>query len=406
MRGGWGCSLRELQRYGSLPTHSSERASDSPAEAPSRASDICVGLTLERRIHDPLLEMQAPLSSHLNLLDLELMHHYSTVTCYSFSVLPFKQNTWQDAVPREAQSYNFLMHAMLAIAAVQLVHARPDGHQLYKEAARRHQNLALRTSIQHLHNVTQSNCHALFALSSIVAMLALKFPYPSNSRSSSAPVDEIVDFFRLIRGVKTVLESASDWLLGGWLAPLLHYDWDPTLVPLPDDLRVAFDEVEARNDAVTGDLKDRKAYHFALRNLKIKFQTSKVMEEEPALVFAWPVGVQEHYISALRRHEPMATVILAYYSVLLHTVDEQWWAAGRGSHLIEAISRTLPPEWLPLIQWPRESVQLGWRCVVDRTPGCNSWRSLCVPQSISDDTGSGKNNMLQQDWYQADCCVR
>jgi len=342
-------------------------------------------------------EVRAPLGLHLNFLDLELMHHYSTVTSYSFSNLPFRRNTWQIAVPREAQIYDFLMHALLAIAAVQLLHVRPDRCQVYEDAARKHQNLALTTSIHYLHNITPTNCHALFVLSSIVAMLALKFPHPSNRRSMSAPVDEIVDFFRLIRGVKTVLQSASEWLLAGWLSPLLHYDWNPTLVPLPEDLEAAFNDLEARNG---DDSKDRNTYPLALRDLKIKFQAHKIMEEEPALVFTWPVLVHESYISALRRHDPMALVILAYYSVLLHSVDAQWWAAGRGSQLVDAISRTLPPEWLPLIQWPLDNVQQGWRCMRDRTPGRDSWRNLWVPEGIIDESGNGNDTVLQQDLYE------
>ena len=289
------------------------------------------------------------------------MHHYATVTCFSLSYLPFEQRTWQESVPKEAQSYDFLMHSLLSIAASQLMHARTPRYLLYEQASRDHQRLALIASKPYLDKVTPSNCNALFALSSLVAIISLKFPYPSVTGSMSSPVDETIDFFRLLRGSQTVLQSASEWLLPGWLAPLIHYNWHPKLVPLPPDLQAAFTELDMKIKAVIENDKERNTYKLALRELETKFRSYDVLEDEPALVFAWPAVVDDSFMTALKRHEPLAIVILAYYSVLLQSADHQWWAAGRGRQLMEAIPLVLPSEWLPLIQWPCDATKSPWR---------------------------------------------
>ena len=127
-------------------------------------------------------------------------------------------------------SYKFQMHALLALAAVHLMYTSPKPRHVYEEAATRLRNLALTSSILFLYNIKRTNCHALFALSNVVSVFNLA--YPSSTGLQSDPLDNILNYSVVIRGVKTVLKSAIEWIANGSLAQLISYNWHPIIVPL------------------------------------------------------------------------------------------------------------------------------------------------------------------------------
>ncbi len=294
------------------------------------------------------------------LLDLELLHQFTTVTCFSLSNIPSKQNIWQVDVPREAMSHQFLLHALLAIAAVHLMYLSPTERHLYEKAASNHRNLALSMSIPALNKVTPDNCHALFALSCVISVLAFAFPHREQLSLPSTPVDDILSVFVLIRGVQTVLQSAQEWITKGPLRALIGYDWNPTASPLPKDMTIAFEKLFEKNERDTPDPTIRANYNSTIQGLKKAFEIHTVVGGEPGLIFTWLVIVQASYIAQLEKKDPIALAILAHYAVIIHSSDSQWWIEGRGAQLFEAIYRILPPEWLPAVELPRKIVTIGW----------------------------------------------
>ncbi|MCJ1279668.1 hypothetical protein MMC21_007492 [Puttea exsequens] len=237
-RGNTDCSLEELSQNGfCIGARCPPRGLQPPSQLARSKSDSPTSLFTapSPNLPDTAFELRAPLRTQMSLMDLELMHQWTTVTYMSQSNIPSKQQIWQQMVPREAQSYDFLMHGLLAIAAVQLMTLRPSRDNEYEEAARRHQNFALTKSIPHLHNITSTNCHALFVLAVIMAMLAFRFPHLSHNNSPSAPTDTIMDFFQLVRGVRAVIESSAEWVVEGKFGELLQYE-DSPLVSLPPEL--------------------------------------------------------------------------------------------------------------------------------------------------------------------------
>ena len=317
------------------------------------------------------LSLQVPIRSQLSLLDLELMHHYSTVACFELSRIPAKHSTWQIAVTREALTYHFLMHALLAVSAVHLMHVCPSKQHIYEEAATRHRSLALTSSIPFLNNITPINCHALFALSNIVSVLSLIFSHPSPPSGSgllSDPLDTTLEFFMVIRGVKTVLSSAQEWIAQGPLATFTQHNWQPSLAPLANDVKAAFERLEERGEEAAEEPALCAAYAAAIQRLKVAFQTDEVIRDEPGLALIWPVVVPERYIMELRNRTPMALAILGHYAVLLHRNNGPWWLEGRGRLLLEAVCQVLPSEWLSAIHWPRETIEKSLESAFLPTP--------------------------------------
>ena len=324
----------------------------------------------------------------LSQLDLELLHNYTTATCFSLSSDASKQQIWQVAVPREAVSHDFLLHALLAISAVNLCYVNPTERHLYERAAVTHRNLALITSIPALNEVTADNCHALFAMSSIISVLCFVLPYGAQWETLSDPVNDIVSVSKLICGVKTVLHSAREWIALGSLGGLVNYNWDPTALALPEEARLAFEKLFDLNKRETRDGSIRDLYNATIQDLKHAFEIHNVVMGEPGLVFTWLLVVQASYVGQLEKKEPMALVILAHYAVLLHTSNTQWWLEGRGARLVHVIHQLLPPEWLSAIDWPREAVRTSCEWKMGSFPLQLTMHGRCHRRGQASNTGS------------------
>jgi hypothetical protein len=106
-------------------------------------------------------------------------------------------------------------------------------------------------------------------------------------------------------------------------------------------------------------------YRLAVKNLRIIFELFPAIFEEGPLVFLWAILLQDSFIMELKKKEPLALVILAHYATLLHGINEQWWAQGRGRRLVEAVCHILPSPWQPAIHWPKHVVQSTVAFVLD-----------------------------------------
>lgn len=61
-----------------------------------------------------------------HLLDLELLHHYTTVLCVRASEDAQLRDIWQQDVIREALQHEFLLHGNLSLAAVHIISTSGD----------------------------------------------------------------------------------------------------------------------------------------------------------------------------------------------------------------------------------------------------------------------------------------
>ncbi len=164
----------------------------------------------------------------------------------------------------------------------------------------------------------------------------------------------------VIRGVKTVLSSAQEWIAQGPLATLTQYNWQPSLASLADDVKAALERLERRNEEAAEDPALCEVYAKAIQRLKVAFQTNEVIRDEPGLAFTWQVVVPARYVMELRNRKPMALAILGHYAVLLHSNNGTWWLEGRDRLVLEAVYELLPPEWSSAIDWPRETIERSW----------------------------------------------
>ncbi|KAI5303056.1 hypothetical protein KEM56_000083, partial [Ascosphaera pollenicola] len=187
--------------------------------------------------------------SNLALADLELMHQYTSRTYSTLSKDNQHEKVWKDYVPEEALTHPFLMHGILALAALHLLsgcNAENPKRRKYAELATMHQHLALSDFRPQLNNVTATNCTAVFAFSCVVAALAFSFSRYVGKTLQEDPLIELLQDFMLFRGVESVIETYFEHLLRGKLAPLLR---NPSVTDaLSPDIVEAIDNLSKFNE--------------------------------------------------------------------------------------------------------------------------------------------------------------
>ncbi|KAN0094167.1 hypothetical protein V8E51_017351 [Hyaloscypha variabilis] len=115
------------------------------------------------------------------LLDLKLLHQFTSETYISITEKPNIHKLYRTKVIDTGFQYNYLLHSVLAVTAFHLFRTElkaqnPEGHphnqqfesfsnpqvEKYLAAGHKHHNRALQSLHLNLPNITQENCHAIF----------------------------------------------------------------------------------------------------------------------------------------------------------------------------------------------------------------------------------------------------
>lgn len=297
-----------------------------------------------------------PLSQSV-LWDFELLHHYTRHTYETISDLDHVLPVWQDAAPQEAVSHPFLMHGLLSLAAFHIALTEPSKYKAYADRAMQHYTLALTLYRPVLSNVDQSNCHALFAFSSVAAILA--FALSMASRHTHADIlQDMNDAFQMLRGIHAVVAMAGEWIVKGPMTPMVR-QYVAKEFELPPEtqkhLRILEERVymcEESEERVNG-------YLAAIATAKNAMQNIGADPDDKTLAFTWPIMVPRPYIEAFLDRTPMSLAILALYAVLLHDIRYYWWCGDRGLRVIEAVRSALDESWDDALHWPVELIGLN-----------------------------------------------
>ena len=302
--------------------------------------------------------------------ELELLHHFTTVTCYTLSDRSESHELWRVIVPQIAFQHDFLMRGILAISALHLSNLRPMMHEQYTHIGAKQQDAALSSFRPIMDGMNSTNCDASFAMSSLIVVYGFESPKVSDSLGMfSYKGDHSDEWLPLIRGVNSILLSLWTCVKCGKLSGLLH---DHTAQPGHTDLPAALDDqlssLEQFFRITEGDEGDITACKDALAQLRecfVRMNNKTVSECEVSLAFLWPVMIPQNYLTLLNNRKPLALIILAHYCVILHHLDRYWWMRGWATHIMNNIQRELNDSWQYWIQWPSNVITVEERVLTD-----------------------------------------
>ena len=297
----------------------------------------------------------------LDLQTLELMHHYSTVVCFTLSKNSQVQQLWQNQVPKDALIHPFLMHCVMAASALHLAGTVPTRRNAYSTIAIRHHGIALSAYKSMLHDITKANCGPLYTGAKLLTVFVAAYSLLPGAVGVSISIRGLLGVAELVKGGRIILKMIDAWAGEGdrfrqvTKSVLKDWDHDPAL---PQGLSEAIETI--KTIVVTQiETADVKSVYFSTLDILVKtFQACYLNPDHPELVLIFLVQVDRKFMDLLRSTEQLALIILAYYGIVLNLVKENWWAKNWGSRVVKEIYDSLDAPSRSLIQIPMEQVGL------------------------------------------------
>ncbi|KAK4693648.1 hypothetical protein P7C71_g3792, partial [Lecanoromycetidae sp. Uapishka_2] len=373
-----GCANCKKRRIKHSPkTASTSSSSPRATRHRSSASEFARSTIESPNDHSPALQ-RSPLEGPgaqlpaLHMEDLELLHHFTTETCYTLSDRPESHELWRVNALQVAFQHPFLMRGILAISALHLSCLRPDKQNHYAQIAIKQQDAALGSFRAIMSNMDQSNCDAFFALSSLIVVYGFESPKNSDSLGMfNCNGQDSDDWLPLIRGVNSVLQNVWPWIKNGRLRGLIHdHQQQQPQKGLPSVLEEQLAQLEKLCESSADGHDAIEAYQQALMFLRmcfVRMNNRPSYECEVSIAFLWPVMIPQEYISMLNMRRPEALIILAHYCVILHHLDDYWWVRGWAMHIIEYIHQELDEDWRYWIQWPTNVITVDEKILTNGT---------------------------------------
>ncbi|CZR52466.1 uncharacterized protein PAC_02343 [Phialocephala subalpina] len=299
--------------------------------------------------------------------DLELLHHFSTITYTTLSDRHDLREMWRIQIPKMALKQRFMMHSLFSVTALHIACSAPlESQSSYIDRAIRHHNIALRHLSAELHNITRENGASLFICATLIVVFSLNLAFSRPHQEPTGTVEEILGIFRLLRGVRLVLAGMWEWARESEIAPMfVDRDIDHT-ISLPGDVTAALCLLEERNRHLSKPASDTEAYNMAIQGLKDSFKVISSsndpgtrLNRDDGMVLGWPITCNQEYIALLGSRQPLALVILAHYAVILHEMRDSWWVREWGSQLIHDVHQIVGDYWQDLMDWPIHRVSTG-----------------------------------------------
>jgi hypothetical protein len=296
-------------------------------------------------------------SDPLPLLELELLHQWHTSTAPALSRDQEVSRVMKDIIPREGFAHPFLIYGLLSIAALHRI--RLDGVKnalVFAEASIEYKQQALSLYTPLLNNITRSNCNALFAFSCLLSILCFASQTSDVTRTVKEVAD-VVEIFRLVRGVAVVVEKARQWIESSEVSVLLfssHFDGHD----LNSSRRQGSSDVEGQLRQLLSschetckDSSSMLVYTSSIQYLIYSYSAYSTTSDN-TVGLAWPVLVDPRFFDFLLEKEQLSLVILAHYGAIMALCNDTWWMDGWGQLVIRLTSDLLHPTWLCKIEWP------------------------------------------------------
>lgn len=142
------------------------------SSSPSQVPDTPLNST---RVDPPVRQTNSTIPD-LAISDLELLHHYSTSTAYTFSQHPAIQTFWRVNAPRIGFSAPYALCAIIAISVLHLAHLRPHQRQLYVDQAEYHHDAALKQVTPDLAHSMQADSGGILLFSMLTSFISCAKP--------------------------------------------------------------------------------------------------------------------------------------------------------------------------------------------------------------------------------------
>lgn len=299
------------------------------------------------------------------MLDMELLHHFTTSTCLTISTDPIVRNFMRVNLPPIGFSHPYVLYGTLALAALHLARFRPELKDYYiAQAEIRHATAAsMATTILSDISSSSMNRGPIFLFSTLTSYIAFASPKEPSHLVFSAHA-AMPNWLSLFRGIRTVIELKDIGTDFSSLSCLFQSGqeikriWDSQMVE-----HDALKELEyCIKTSTRKDEETLKLLNEAIDALKRAFSLFYGQElssdKKASVVFIWMYRIPEGFLALLRQKDTEALCVLAFFCVLINKLEHNWWIDGWAVHLMERIYAAIDDLHRLWIRWPIE--ELGW----------------------------------------------
>ncbi|KAE8442462.1 hypothetical protein EG329_003305 [Mollisiaceae sp. DMI_Dod_QoI] len=302
--------------------------------------------------------------AQFSMLDMELLHHWTTVTVQASIDFLTGIELYRTTVIRFAFEYPFVMHQLLALTAIHISYLRPNKQSTYRHAADSHAAMALSLFRTEIGNLTTENCHACFSFSTTIFMYAwasqeLDKPSTLIFKPSSTYQSADIQWVKLHRGTNTILTTWWPVLENG-PCHCLFVPWKDLDPNGPDPLLL---DDEKHLTSLRGSWKDLPDQQRQIldTNLKITRRALSRVDFIPgssrlAAGISWFSQISDEFIQMLAEKVPEALLIVCYYCVVLEKLSDTWWMKGKAENLLRTVLTELGEGWDTWTRWPMDRV--------------------------------------------------
>ncbi|KAI6080730.1 hypothetical protein F4821DRAFT_48973 [Hypoxylon rubiginosum] len=315
--------------------------------------------TIERSWRTPEARFTTPSyeAPSFTSTDFSLFRHFTKSTALAQADDSASEIVWREAVLDLATQYPYLLHEVLAIAALHLRTTASEQSAFLERTAAEHQAKAIPLFREALVANSTETALPLFACSCLFVpyhFAAVKNP---SSLLFNEETGSLAEWLVLIQGCAavtvehnaTIMQSPLRALLGDLYTPRVENlsggSTDARLVELGRQLPVIPER--------------REVYEQVMIRLRVCYYLSDnantpLNRKNAALRF--PPIMGHSFTEDLALKSPAALIVMAYWCVLLHRVEDRWWLKGRVKPLLLKIAELVPFEYAQLMAWPKERV--------------------------------------------------
>ncbi|KLU90167.1 hypothetical protein MAPG_09133 [Magnaporthiopsis poae ATCC 64411] len=348
-------------------------------------SDASAAATAASSHRDP-----SPLHSpcDINLMDLELVHNFTTFTCTTLASDPAARQLLRTTAVHMAVDCEYLMRSILAVSALHLSRYRPQKKTVYLQRAMQHHQAASSAAIELLTDLKAEECERLHLFSVLTVYYAMGCPVNEADLAPESPL--IPNWLRLLHGMEPILHMLNPREYRGVLTPLFDFGRsriqpfmgttpprDPSLLVdiqslirrtcTNPDLIPIYDNTIEHLRRMLGLILPQSRGAVAAADAMPESSTSTSAAAQPTwtkiepwdiLTWQWTQG--RDFLPLLETVPPPqeAVVIFAHCLLVLKKLENQWWVEGWADHLMGKIWALLDDEHRHWIGWVIE--EMGW----------------------------------------------
>lgn len=290
----------------------------------------CMQVTNWRPRTMPAARFAFPMAHHnFDTEEEKLLRHYSTQS--SLTLSPRETlSLFQVSVPGEARSHLYLMHSVLAFAALHLSFV--DSQNRYRHshtACEQHQRamVAFRASVK---QVTLENCGAITAFSFMTVVYTLGLPIVFGFNSMSSPLSTFLDVLNVLRRAWTAIDTALPGLENGQLRELVK----PTVGERKQCMMhqkggnvIRFLRAFLESSPIC-EKENKHIYREAVFHWENFFMSQPCRPPLWANALVWPMTVSSSFFELLLERRPFPLILLAVWAIALERAPNRYQPDG------------------------------------------------------------------------------